>query len=829
MRDLALMKQDGGGGSSFPQGEVNASAFLPTGHSVAGDQKGRVGLFSPQLKGESPRILKVFTNTRWIDVLNEDEDDWRNATRRVKIFVPITALLPWVDVGGTESEMVRDLGPIAKKCNVFRSNVAPHPKTKAYGAEDEDEEPEPQLTPIDYIDQFFNDANGQELLHHVQKSMEHQLEVDLPKTDDGPSANKKSAAAVAEASPPSSPSRMATGREGGPTSLRRSMTGTGSPTSLRRSLTQDRKSITTPDDGQKRPSSSYLVIGDDHGRVRVIKLALGKSALRPVPQKSKMHPYAGEVDIAGALVKKSEKDKQEKRHLYYEEVKEVEPKIVVEWEAHPQSAITRMEPVVGVNALLTCGEDAYVRMWNCQIGSKHAGDLLCSIDTKRRSAIGSWSMPILLGEPYLLIVQGYRVLERIYGEKDWEMRVRKVEATRRQAALAAEEAGRERTGRRDSKRGSSFVQQQHNLPPMNDIDDPWKKVKMQGRYFKMMDLEEISALDRMAKEENDRDLKTAQMITPNKWQPKNVEIELTQKPLDPYAALERKQTDIPIPDDILRIRGGLSCIDKKQREGESLERLPRSFRMERKGPFGHIPTPERPDEYLTWKGPDGKEAPFLPLALNAVEDAALQERMDRRQRRKFSAKREGESRISLGVQQMDDVAPVSSHRSQQQSTPSRVSDDMKPVKCTAMYQTFELSQSMQDFHRSYKRQLNFEGKRLGGGDDSKVFESTAQSFMSQSMTNFSSTRSADRFSRTDTSSQPDRNVRDKANRSFATRSGPTLGTPSTRSRDSNPTDHKSFNAVSGRDHALSGRDVRFRVGEGQNVFYRSARYEKGPT
>ena len=153
------MKQDGGGGSSFPQGEVNASAFLPTGHSVAGDQKGRVGLFSPQLKGESPRILKVFTNTRWIDVLNEDEDDWRNATRRVKIFVPITALLPWVDVGGTESEMVRDLGPIAKKCNVFRSNVAPHPKTKAYGAEDEDEEPEPQLTPIDYIDQFFNDAN----------------------------------------------------------------------------------------------------------------------------------------------------------------------------------------------------------------------------------------------------------------------------------------------------------------------------------------------------------------------------------------------------------------------------------------------------------------------------------------------------------------------------------------------------------------------------------------------------------------------------------------------------------------------------------------------
>jgi hypothetical protein len=213
----------------------------------------------------------------------------------------------------------------------------------------------------------------------------------------------------------------------------------------------------------------------------------------------------------------------------------------------------------------------------------------------------------------------------------------------------------------------------------------------------------------------------------------------------------------------------------------------------------------------------------LPLALNSVEEAAQQDRISRKQRRRFSAKREAETRVSLGVQQMNDEAPVSQQKQHLSVDAARVNDEIKPVKCTTMYQTFELSQSMQDFHRSYKRQLNH--SKLG--DSSKVFGSTAQSLMTQSMTNFSSTRSGDQMSGFGSLRS---SARDTSQRSHATRSGPTLGTPSTVSRDSlNMTDHKSFNAVSGRDHNLSGRDVRFRIGEGQRVMGRATRHAKSPT
>merc|ERR1719191_1317937 len=111
-----------------------------------------------------------------------------------------------------------------------------------------------------------------------------------------------------------------------------------------------------------------------------------------------------------------------------------------------------------------------------------------------------------------------------------------------------------------------IVQKQRTLPP--EIGDPWKRVQKDGRFFKMMDLEEISELERIAKEEHDQSLKVAQMITPNKWQPKNVEIEMTQKPLDPYAAFEKKPMDSPNPEHITTIRGALSLID---REGRSIE------------------------------------------------------------------------------------------------------------------------------------------------------------------------------------------------------------------------------------------------------------------
>jgi hypothetical protein len=749
MKDLALMKQGETQSEKFPQGDINATAFLPTGHSVAGDQKGRVALFSPRLNaGETPHIQKVYTNSRWIEVLNEDEDDWQNATRKVKVFVPITALLPWIDVGGKESEMVEDLGPIAKKCNQLRTAAYP-PKVEAKASfeEDEEEEPEPQRTPSECIDDFFNHANAQTLIQHVQLGMEHQLEVDLPKTDDGPST---SMAANADTAPAN--------------------TTTDSAAS-----------------GQKKPNNAHLVIGDDHGRVRVIKLALGKSTLKPAPPRSKMHPYAGEVDIGTAVLKKSEKDRQEKKHLYYEEVKEQEPKIVIEWEAHPHSAITHMEEVVGVNGLLTCGEDAYVRMWNCDIGSKHAGELLCSIDTKKRFA-HSWSMPTVLSQSYLLMCQGYRVLERIYGSENWEKRSKSIYEARTRASLALIPSQDLR--KRQSETMPRAVVQQKREAPKEDSEDPWKKVQRDGRYFKMMDLEEISELERIAKEEHDQSLKVAQMITPNMWQPKNVEIQMTQKPLDPYAAFERKPADSPTPEHLTTIRGALSLID---REGRSIENLPGAFRMP------------------------------LPLALNSVEEAAQQDRISRKQRRRFSAKREAETRVSLGVQQMNDEAPVSQQKQHLSVDAARVNDEIKPVKCTTMYQTFELSQSMQDFHRSYKRQLNH--SKLG--DSSKVFGSTAQSLMTQSMTNFSSTRSGDQMSGFGSLRS---SARDTSQRSHATRSGPTLGTPSTVSRDSlNMTDHKSFNAVSGRDHNLSGRDVRFRIGEGQRVMGRATRHAKSPT
>jgi hypothetical protein len=753
LKDLALMKQgeDPRASTAFPQGDILAIAFFPTGHMVAGDQKGRVALFSPrQNAGETPRILKVYTNSRMIEVLNEDEDDWLHATIQKKVFVAVTALLPLVDIGGTESEIVKDLGPIAKKCRQMRPVIASGPKTKASSlSDDEDAEPEPQLTPEDMIDGFFNNGNAQNVIHHVQINMENQLSIDLPKADDGPSAG------------------------------------------LRADDEVDKQKSTTdgaPDaDESKKPSSTHLVIGDDHGRVRVIKLPFHKSSLKTVPQRTKMHPYAGDVDISLAVLKKAEKDRQEKKHLYYEEVKETEPKIVLEWEAHPHSAVTHLEEVVGVNGLLTCGEDAYVRMWNCDVGSKHAGECLLSIDTKKRFA-HSWSIPTVMSQSYLLMVQGYRVLERIYGEVSWEKRSRAIFEARSRAALSAPSP--DKKIRDPESKPRVVVQKQITMKQGENIDvDPWKKVQKEGRFFKMMDLEEISELERIAKEEHDQSLKVAQMITPNKWQPKNVEIEMTQKPLDPYASFERKPIDSPTPEHVTTIRGALSLID---REGGSMENLPGAFRMP------------------------------LPLALNSVEEAAQQDRISRKQRRKFSAKAHGEARMSLGVPQLSDAAPI--QQKQHHSTPSRVSDDIKPVKCTAMYQTFELSQSMQDFHRSYKRQLNHSNKRL---DSSNVFGSTATSMMSQSMTNFSSTRSADRFS--GSGSQPDKNARDKGDRSRATRSVPTLGTPSTGSRQSdNPTDHKSFNAVSGRDHALSGRDVRFRLGEGQKVMMRSTRYVKSP-
>jgi hypothetical protein len=518
---------------------------------------------------------------------------------------------------------------------------------------------------------------------------------------------------------------------------------------------------------------------------------LGKAPLKPVPHRTKMHPNAGDVDMSGAVVKKSEKDRQEKKHLYYEEVKEIEPKIILEWEAHPHSAVTNMQEIVGVKGLLTCGEDAYVRMWNCDIGSKHAGDMLCSIDTKKRFA-HTWSMPTVLSQPYLLIVQGYRVLERIHGAGGWQERSHEIYEKRRSTLLLYQaQRSRENMPRAVTKK---------ILTPIEEEEDPWKQVQKEGRSFKMMDLEEISALERIAKEEHDRDLKVAQMITPNKWQAKNVEIEMTQKPLDPYAAFEKKPTDAPTQEHITTIRGALSLIDH---EGGSIENLPGAFRMP------------------------------LPLALNSVEEAAQQDRINRKQRRKFSAKREGDTRISLGVPQTNDIAAsVTGTPKQHQSMPSRVSDDIKPVKCTTMYQTFELSQSMQDFHRSYKRQLNHNSTKSA---TSTVFGSTAQSLMSQSMTNFSSTRSADRMS--GSGSFPGRSARDKAasgtDRSHATRSVPSLrpGSPgmSTTSRESTSvTDHKSFNAVSGRDHALSGRDVRFRIGEGQRVMMRSTRHAKSP-
>ena len=112
--------------------------------------------------------------------------------------------------------------------------------------------------------------------------------------------------------------------------------------------------------------------------------------------------------------------------------------------------------------------------------------------------------------------------------------------------------------------------------------------------------------------------------------PKNVEIEMTQKPLDPYAAFEKKPVDSPTPENVTTIRGALSLID---REGGSMENLPGAFRMP------------------------------LPLALNSVEEAAQQDRISRRQRRKFSAKREGEIRVSLGAKECVNLSRLKATRS----------------------------------------------------------------------------------------------------------------------------------------------------------------------
>merc|ERR1719460_1035389 len=141
--------------------------------------------------------------------------------------------------------------------------------------------------------------------------MEHQLEIDLPKPDDGPSA---SIPAKEDADAPAEGSRRAS-----------------------------RRASELQAEDLKRPDNAHLVIGDDHGRVRVIKLPLAKAVMKPTPARTKMHPYAGDVDISTAVLKKSEKDRHEKKHLHYEEVKEVEPKVVLEWEAHPHSAVTHME------------------------------------------------------------------------------------------------------------------------------------------------------------------------------------------------------------------------------------------------------------------------------------------------------------------------------------------------------------------------------------------------------------------------------------------------------------------------------------------------------
>jgi hypothetical protein len=212
------------------------------------------------------------------------------------------------------------------------------------------------------------------------------------------------------------------------------------------------------------------------------------------------------------------------------------------------------------------------------------------------------------------------------------------------------------------------------------------------------------------------------------------------------------------------------------------------------------------------KLPDALRMP-LPLALNSEEEALLQDRLAKKVRRRFSADRRTEARASIGVRQQVEQASAAASRSQPAQRGNQ--KDTKMIKSTTMYHTFEASSSLEHFNESYKRQLAPKKRDVLGHTTSSLTNWT-----STSMTNFSSTYRSER------SEGAASQTRSKKER-MPLWGGSSL--PSIRSRPQRDAeDHWSFNAVSGRDQAMSGRDVRFKCGEANRILQSTTRHVKSP-
>lgn len=489
-----------------------------------------------------------------------------------------------------------------------------------------------------------------------------------------------------------------------------------------------------------------------------------------------------------------------------------------------RGAVVSLRPIAGVNGLVTAGDDGFVKIWSADFANGTAGQLWAQVDTKKKR--GSFDLPDLLAQSLLFLIQAYRVLQRVYDDS-WEERQR--------AAKPAERPAHQEEKPRPTL---SLLQPK----PTEDAAKRslWKERQRDGRTLFYRELYDLTDLERMAKEEAEKSLKVEQMVTPRALQPKSVQKELTQKPLDPYVVdsmfpMDGKPLGVEARD---LIRTSMPLLEVLQQQGRPVE------------------------------------SADLRDILNATEEVALKERNQKKRRRRFSAQGKpgtpAEPRSLLGREYdgraaaREDEAARTAASAARAPKPKDASSN-STIKTTAMYQTFEHSVSMQDFHRSYKRKLRAQPQRSGPD----VLSNTASSLLGMgSERNWTSERS--------TSSA---NTLRKARPAGGT-SAPTLATDeflpsgtmgSLQSMQSLPTlagtqdtffapkgnqltaqhsvrsagpvdfaatassftvdleDSKCFNVVSGRSYALSGRDVRFRSGEALRIMQRSTRASKSPS